>query len=235
LCDLGGFDLLDLSRDHGEHLEFDSVEFVEAAPNTCDRQSLENTGCIVVTLLWCAVGDNDLDSKGTTHVLGGFSFASTSRTSRRSSELHTECLGESDIALVCKSCNTETLFGAQILVRLPEVDVGNRNDTVIVFFKPVETGLLLPIELFEFLGNFDDVAEDFHQVDVDRDDCFDFLAFQTVEVSQTHTDQSVFRVVHFLLKRHLIPLFGQFVLWLARAIEDEAFASECPVELHTHE
>jgi len=62
LGDLGRLYHLHLSCDHGQDLQLDAVELVEAAPDACDDQAFEDASCVIVALLRSTVSHHDLDA-----------------------------------------------------------------------------------------------------------------------------------------------------------------------------
>mmetsp|Transcript_6230 Transcript_6230/g.12946 ORF Transcript_6230/g.12946 Transcript_6230/m.12946 type:complete len:386 (+) Transcript_6230:7525-8682(+) len=143
-----------LLGDDGKHGKRDTVELIEASPESSLAESLEDLGAIGVLHLVGAVLHHNADAERVAQILGRLGLSSSSRTGGGTSEEHTERLGEGDVTLVGKGCNHETLLTAKVLVLVVEVDVGDGNDASTVVANiisgigpPVETGLLQPVEV----------------------------------------------------------------------------------------
>lgn len=79
--------------------------------------------------------------------LGGLCFASTSWPCWSTSQKHTKCLRQCHIANVCQRGDHQSLFDTQVLVRVLEVDITNRNDDGVFVITPVEASLLEPLKV----------------------------------------------------------------------------------------
>lgn len=125
----------------------DSVELVETTPKTTLTETFEDFSHIDVGLFWGAVGDDNEDTKGSTHVFYCFSFASSSWTCRSTTEVHVEGLCKGDVATICKRCNTKSFFGPKELIRIINLPIRHLNLQMINFIPPVDPNLFLPLEI----------------------------------------------------------------------------------------
>ena len=122
---------LHLLRTHGQHLELDAVELVEAAPAAGHRETLVDLAHRTVVQLVRAVEHHDELAKSTTKVLNSLGLACPRRPRRSATKEHPKGLCERDVAAVGERRNTQALFAAKVLVAILEVHIGNRDQTVV--------------------------------------------------------------------------------------------------------
>jgi hypothetical protein len=89
---LGLIDGFDLGSNDGEGSEGDSVELIEATPQSTLAQTLEDLSHILVLMLIRAVVDNDEDTESTTKILDGLCLTCSGRPGWGTSVQHTESL-----------------------------------------------------------------------------------------------------------------------------------------------
>jgi len=86
---LGLSDRLNLSSNDGKGSKRNSVELIEASPKSRLTDTLENLGHISVSVLIRAVGDDDINTKGSSQILDSLSLSSSGWSSWSSSIKHT--------------------------------------------------------------------------------------------------------------------------------------------------
>ena len=147
-------DRQDLLRDDGQHGQADAVELVEAAPEAALAEALEDLGAIFIRHLVAAVRDDDEDAERRAEVLDRLRLARARGPRGRAAEAHVQGLGERDVAAVRERRDDEALLGAEVLVLVREVRVGDGDDARAVVRRlvgavvaPVEPRLLRPLEV----------------------------------------------------------------------------------------
>lgn len=193
---LGGSDTFDLTGDDGQDFQVDTVELVEASPNTGLHQSLEDLGHVFGSMLVSAVCDDDEDTESSSEILDGFSLTCSGRSCWGSSVEHGQSLGEGDVASISQGGDTESFLGSEELVRVLAVPISDGNDAVVHVLFPVDSGLFLPIKVGDVF------AFDFHSqislMHVDSNDGFDLLSFDGGrEVFETHAGEEFHHLLDF--------------------------------------
>jgi len=153
-----------------------------------------------------AVRHHDEDTERATQILDGLGLTCTGGSSRCATVVHSQGLGESDIAPIGERSDTETLLGSQVLVLVDELDVGDCDSDCCLFLLPVAAGVLKPVEIvlvldLVLLDGLDDLVELVTLVDLDGDHSFDLGAnhlLRNVGV-ETHESQLLAHIVVILL------------------------------------
>jgi len=118
---------LNLSSNDGKSWERNSVEFIEATPKSRLGNTLEDLSHIFVLVLIRAVGDDDVNTEGTSEILDCLCFTCSGWSSWSTTVVHTKSLGKSNVALICKTCDTKSFFGTEELVSIGEDDISDAN------------------------------------------------------------------------------------------------------------
>lgn len=92
--------VLDLGGDHREHFNGDSVELVEASPGSSLGETHEDLGHGKVVHLIRAVEHHNLETEGSSEILGGLSLSCSGGTGGSSSHRQVEGLSEGDVASI---------------------------------------------------------------------------------------------------------------------------------------
>mmetsp|Transcript_13743 Transcript_13743/g.31845 ORF Transcript_13743/g.31845 Transcript_13743/m.31845 type:complete len:1547 (-) Transcript_13743:4516-9156(-) len=183
----GGEDAVDLLRGHRQHLEVDAVELVEATPAAGHGQALVQLAERAEIHLVGAVEHHDELAEGATEILDGLGLASTGRAGGVATEEDSERLRKRDVASVGQRRDTQALLTTEVLVAVLEVDVGNGHNAVVEVAAPVETALLLPLEIGGVLDLvLHDSVEDIALVHLDRDQGLDVGALQRRQLLGCH-------------------------------------------------
>jgi hypothetical protein len=125
----------------------DSVELIEAAPQSGLTQTFEDLSHIPARLLWGTVGDDDEDTEGSTHILDSLGFTGTGWTSGSTTKVHVQSLSQGDVTSIGQWSNTESLLSTKELVRVIDLPVGNLNTKMLSVLFPVHSALFLPVEV----------------------------------------------------------------------------------------
>jgi len=94
-------------------------------------------------------------------------------------------LSQSDIASIGKRGDAKTFSDSKILVSVNEVNVSNGNDSVTIVILPVDTRVLLPIEVSDTLVrvhavHVSNLTGQITLMDLDGNQSFDFSSLQLV-------------------------------------------------------
>ena len=144
---LGLSDRFDLGCDHRESGQRNTVEFVEATPETGLANTLEDLGHISELVLIRAVGDDDENTEGTSQILDGFGLSGTGGSSGCTTEHHTESLGKGNVTSISELSDAKTFLSTEEFIRVNEFDISDRDGNGSLFNLPVATGVLKPIEI----------------------------------------------------------------------------------------
>jgi hypothetical protein len=201
---LGKGNGLDLSCNHREGGERDTVELIEATPETTLAHTLEDLGHISVLVFVRTVRDDDEDTKSSSEILHSLSLSSTGRASRGTTVKHTEGLGKSDVTSIGEGGNAKSLLGTKELIRVDELDIANLHSDVLFVVLPVKSGVLDPIEVgsvsdLVLLGILKNLTEKISLMHMDRHKGLDLGSGKSVHILQTHHGEFAHEVVHILL------------------------------------
>ena len=181
-----------LLRRHGEHLEVDPVELVEAAPAARHGEALVDAAERAVVHLVGAVGHDAVLAERARHVLDGLRLARAGGAGGRAAEEHAERLRERDVAAVGERRDDEPVLDAEVLARVLEAHVGHGDLALVEVGAVVEARLLLPLEVLGVLdAPLDDVLPHVALVDVDEDHRLDLLARPLTEGAQLQVGAQV--------------------------------------------
>ena len=219
---LGHGDGLDLGSDDGKSWERNSVEFIEASPKSRLRNTLENLSHVSVLMLIRAVGDDDIDTKSTSEILDSLCLTGSGWTSWSSTVVHTEGLRKSDVAFICETCDAKSFFGTEELISVHEGDVSNAKVDLSGLNIPVDSGVLLPLEVIFVLdlvlfAQFLDLEEDISLMDMNCNEGFGLLSDQFVHVLEAHCGKlfhdsnDIFLFLLEFLKLFFLVLFKAFL------------------------
>ncbi len=103
-------------------------------------------------MLISAIGNDDKNTQSSSEILDSLCFSSSCRSGGGSSVVHAQCLCQGDVTPIGQSSDAESFLGAQELVGIHAVPVGNGNHTVVLLLSPVNTGLFLPVEIVYVLA-----------------------------------------------------------------------------------
>jgi hypothetical protein len=175
-----------LGGDDGKGWKRDSVELIEATPETGLANTLEDLGHILELMLIRAVGYNDINTKCATHILDSLSFTSTGGSSRSTTIKHTHSLGEGDIALISEGSNTKSLLGTEELIRVSEGNISDSNKGLGRLGVPRTSSVLYPVEVISILdGVFSsksfDLTEDFSLSYMDCNESLNFSSLESIK------------------------------------------------------
>jgi hypothetical protein len=154
LLSLSHGDGLNLGSHHRESIQLNTVELIEATPETRLTKSHENFSHVSGLMLSGTVVDNDEDSKSATKILDCLSLSSSSWTSWGTSKIHLKSLCKRDVTFFCQIGDTKSLLDSKIFVLILEVHVcaADENLSLISLIRsPVESGIPLPVEVGEIL------------------------------------------------------------------------------------
>jgi len=179
---LGLGDGQDLHSNDRQHIQMDSVELIEATPQTRLTKTLEDLGHIDVGLLWGTVGDDDEDTEGSTHIFHSLSLTSTSWSSWSTTEVHVQSLSQGDVASISQWSDTETFFGSKELIGIVDLPVGDLDTEMFSFFHPVDSDLSLPVEVINIRDLGQILREEVQVMDLDGNQGLDL---DTVELGST--------------------------------------------------
>ena len=214
---------LNLSSNDGKSWEGNSVEFIEATPKSRLGNTLEDLSHIFVLVLIRAVGDDDVNTEGTSEILDCLCFTCSGWSSWSTTVVHTKSLGKSNVALICKTCDTKSFFGTEELVSIGEDDISDANVALTGVGIPVNSGVLLPFEIVLVLdlvgfAQFLDFEEDISLMDMNCDECLGLLSDQFVHVFEAHVGKLFHDSNNFSL--FLLELLKLFFLTLLEAFLD---------------
>ena len=139
-----------------------------------------------------AVSNNDINTKSTSKILNSLGLTGTSWSSWSTTVEHTEGLGESDVALICETSDAKSFLGTEELVGIHEGDVGDAEVDLSGFGVPVDSGVLLPLEIVLVLdlvlfAQFLDLEEDISLMDMNGNEGFGLLSDEFVHVFEAHS------------------------------------------------
>jgi hypothetical protein len=220
---LGHGDGLDLGSDDGKSWERNSVEFIEATPKSRLGNTLEDLSHIFVLVLIRAVCDDDINTEGTSEILDCLCFTCSGWTSWSTTVVHTKSLGKGNVALICETCDTKSFFGTKELVSIGEDNISNANVALTGVGIPVDSSVLLPLEVVLVLdlvgfAQFLDFKEDISLMDMNCNECLSLLSDQFVHVFEAHVGKLFHDSDNFSL--FLLELLKLFFLTLLKAFLD---------------
>ena len=143
---LGCGDGLDLGGDHRECWQGDSVELIEASPETTLAHTFEDLGHVSVFMLIRAVGYDDENTEGTSQILHSLCLARTGWSCWSTTIHHTKSLSECDIASISEWSDAKSLLHTEELIGVGEVDISDGNNDVLLFVSVETSGVLGPLE-----------------------------------------------------------------------------------------
>ena len=214
---------LDLSGDDGEGGERDTVELIEATPETRLANTLEDLGHISVFVLVRAVGDDDENTKGSTEILDSLCFTGTSWACRSTTIKHTESLRKGDVASIGKRSDTESLLGTEELIGVSELDISDLEGNFTILSSPGDSGVLGPGEIVSVLDLVllaigMNLIENFFLMDMNCDDCLNSHSLEWVHILKAHLGKLGHKVVDILLL--LVELNKSLLLTSLEAVID---------------
>ena len=205
-----------LRRNHGEHLQGDAVELVEATPRAGLHQAAEDHTHRLVVQTLAAVEHHAEQGHGLGEILGGLRLARTRGSRGGGSEHVGERGGDRHVAPVGETGDDEPAVEAHVLVAKVESARALVDDDVVLVPVPTEPQLGLPGKLPRVENRVaHKVVDDVSRVHVDDDEAVHLLAVVVGQVTAHHVSevhQLAAELVCEILHGHLVPL--------AHALED---------------
>lgn len=135
-----------LSGDDGQHLDVDTVELIEAAPEASLSETCEDNSHGSIVQVLTATRNDATACETLGKILDGLSFASTGGSGRRSTESESQRGGQGHDAAISERSDDKASIEALILITEIELTCALFDENVILFFVPVEPKHRLPGE-----------------------------------------------------------------------------------------
>mmetsp|Transcript_109650 Transcript_109650/g.266590 ORF Transcript_109650/g.266590 Transcript_109650/m.266590 type:complete len:318 (+) Transcript_109650:949-1902(+) len=181
-----------LGRHHGEHLDVDAVELVEAAPRACLTQSLEDLSHSLEIHLRRTVEHVHDVGDSAAQILHSFRLARTSRPSWGSAKKQAKCQSQGDVAAIRQRGNNQPAGVANPFVAVDTLVVSDSDVDVLRLTTPVESQLLAPLERQRVVClEVDQLLHSITVVHIERDQSNDLAAQWLRQVALHQVNQRV--------------------------------------------
>ena len=183
-------DLLDLSGNDRQDLNIDSVELVEATPETGLDEAREDLAHKVEVYCLTTIGDDTSNSETLCQIFDSLSLAGTSGTFRSSTVVKVDGTAEGNVATIRQWRDHKSGRVTQVLVVVVHLGVGDLDEHVTVF--PVVAHLRKPGEVLRTGDSFLQklVLDDFFCVHIEHDKGLESASLQLGDVLTDETDKS---------------------------------------------
>ena len=158
---------------------------------------------LVIHLIGAVEDDDELPER-VSEILRRLRLSRPRGTRGGAAEEHPERLRQRDVADVRQRRDHEAFLHAEVLVRVLEIHVADRDDHRVHLVAPVKTALLRPLEVSDVANFFlHEVLRGVSLMHVHRDHRLEVLAFVLSEVRARRDDDHLLQEAVLLLKRFL--------------------------------